>query len=210
MPPPLLITTVVFALLGLVFLWLASAAARKARWLGSLARAGTGVLLLTLAALALTISVSTQGYRALTHEQWAATVTTVPKGPQAFHAHVRFPDDREAEYDLAGDEILFDAHILKWHSLGTLLGLGTGYELDRIAGRYTKLEEEQSRPRTVFSLKQKKPLDLFYLVRRFTPLALLVDAEYGSATYIATGKPAQFELSVSPTGLVIRKTGGVE
>lgn len=210
MPRPLLIVTLVFALLGLLFLWMASAAARKGRWLGTLGRAGTAVLLLTLAALALTISVGTQGYRTLTHEQWAATVTTVPKGPQAFHARVRFPDDREAEYDLEGDEILFDAHILKWHSLGTLLGLSTGYELDRIAGRYTRLEDEQSQPRTVFSLKQKKPVDVFFLVRRFTFLAPLVDAEYGSATYIATGRAAQFELSVSPTGLIIRKTGGVE
>ncbi|MGH7702000.1 MAG: hypothetical protein ACREMO_02830 [Gemmatimonadales bacterium] len=210
MPEPLLIATAAFALLGLLFLWAGAAAVRKGRWLGSLGRGGTAIVFLTLAALAFTISVSTRGYRALTHEQWAATVTTVPTGPQAFHARVRFPDDREAEYDLAGDEILFDAHILKWHSLGTLLGLSTGYELDRIAGRYTRLEDEESRPRTVFSLKEKKPVDMFFLVRRFTLLALLVDAEYGSATYIATGRAAQFEVSVSPTGLVIRRSGGVD
>lgn len=41
---------------------------------------------LALAALAATLGVSTQGYRALTLEEVAATITTVPTGPRAFQA----------------------------------------------------------------------------------------------------------------------------
>jgi len=37
-------------------------------------------------------------------------------------------------------------------------------------------------------------------------LAPLVDAEYGSATFVAAGRPAQFEVRVSTTGLLIRPT----
>lgn len=43
-----------------------------------------GALFLSLAALAATLGVSTQGYRGLTQEAVALTVTTVPTGPGAF------------------------------------------------------------------------------------------------------------------------------
>jgi len=39
------------------------------------------------------------------------------------------------------------------------LGLKTAYELDRVAGRYTLLEDEQNKPRTVYSLARKKHVD---------------------------------------------------
>ncbi len=180
---------------------------RKRRWIGSLGSAGTGALLLSLAALAGTLSVSTQGYRALTLEEVAATVTTVPTGPQAFQAYVEFPDGREATFHVAGDQLLVDAHILKWHPLANLLGVHTWYELDRLTGRYQDIQDERTAPRTVHSLKADKPADLFHLARRYSLLALLVDTEYGSATYIRVDRPARFEIRVSTTGLLVREVG---
>jgi hypothetical protein len=44
---------------------------------------------------------------------------------------------------------------------------------------------------------------MFVLGRRF-PRPLL-DARYGSATFIAANKPVEFEVRVSTTGLLIRK-----
>jgi hypothetical protein len=35
----------------------------------------------------------------------------------------------------------------------------------------------------------------------------LLDAEYGSASFINSDKPAYFEIRVSTTGLLIRKVG---
>jgi hypothetical protein len=180
---------------------------RKRRWIGSLGSAGTGALLLSLAALAGTLSVSTQGYRALTLEEVAATITTVPTGPQAFQAYVEFPDGREATFHVAGDQLLVDAHILKWHPLANLLGVHTQYELDRLTGRYQDIQDERTAPRTVHSLKADKPADLFHLARRYSLLALLVDTEYGSATYIRVDRPARFEIRVSTTGLLVREVG---
>jgi hypothetical protein len=54
-------------------------------------------------------------------------------------------------------------------------------------------------------LARPKPLDMFQLVKAFPPLALLVDAEYGSATFAPAGQPAMFEVLVSTTGLLIRR-----
>jgi hypothetical protein len=195
------------ALLALVLLGVGVAALRRRRWVGTVGSTDTGLLLLSLAALAATLGVSTQGYRALTMEEVAATITTLPTGPQAFQAYVEFPDGREMTLAVAGDQLLVDAHILKWHPLGNILGLHTQYELDRLTGRYEDIEDERTAARTVHSLKTDKPVDLFHLVRRYTLLALLVDAEYGSATFIRVDRPARFEVRVSTTGLLVRDVG---
>lgn len=118
-----------------------------------------------------------------------------------------FPDGSDTSFVLAGDEIYADAHILKWTSLSTLLDLRTAYELDRVAGRYILLEDEQTKPRTVYSLARTRRVDLFTLRRRHRLLDPLVDAEYGSATFIAANRHASFELRVSLTGLLIREIG---
>lgn len=201
----LLAVATAFALVSVGFLWLARGAYKKRRWMGTAGRTGGSALFLSLAALSGTLAASTQGYRSLTNEEVAMTVTTVPTGPGAFAAHVAFPDGRDTTYMVQGDQILVDAHILKWHYWANVLGLATQYELDRIAGRYVDVEDEQTRPRTVHSLKADKPVDLFDLVQRYSFLTLLVDAEYGSATYIQVDEPARFEVRVSTTGLLIRE-----
>jgi hypothetical protein len=108
-------------------------------------------------------------------------------------------------FDLSGDAIYVDAHILKWRPVVNLLGLHTVYELDRVAGRYRALGDEQTRERTVHSIARAKPLDAFDLARRYWLLRPLVDAEYGSATFINAGEPATYEVRVSTTGLLVRR-----
>lgn len=178
-------------------------AVRGGRWAGGAVRGLVGLLLVALAALAGALAVGLQGYRALTLETLAATVTTEPVGRQRFRATIVFPDRRIAMYDLAGDAFYVDAHILKWHPLVNLLGLHTAYELDRVAGRYNEVAEERARPHTVFSLARSRPFDLFGIARRGL-LGPLVDAEYGSAAFIAATRPARYEVRVSTTGLLMR------
>jgi len=129
----------------------------------------------------------------------------VPTGPHAFQAYVEFPDGRDTTLAVRGDQVLVDARILKWRYVGNLLGLHTQYELDRLTGRYVDIDDERSLERSVHSLEIKKPVDLFDLVQRYSFLTFLVDAEYGSATYIEVQKPARFEVTVSTTGLLVRE-----
>lgn len=196
-----------FALVSIGLLWLAGRAYRDRRWMGTAGRSGGAALFVSLSALSGTLAASTQGYRALTGEEVAMTVTTLPTGPSAFAAHVAFPDGRDTTYMVQGDQLLVDAHILKWHYWANVLGLETQYELDRLTGRYLDVEDERRRPRTVHSLKADKPVDLFDLAQRYSFLSLLVDAEYGSATYIEVEEPARFEVRVSTTGLLVREVG---
>jgi hypothetical protein len=201
---PLLIAALCLLALGLVTVATVPRAARERRWLGGLIRTLVGALLLCLAALAATISAGIRGYRALTYEQVAATVKTEPVGVQRFRATIVLPDQRLAMYELAGDAFYVDAHILKWHPWANLVGLHTAYELDRVAGRYNSVTDERARPHTVYALAPDRLVDVFFLARRFRLFGPLVDAEYGSAAFVAGTKPAEYEVRVSTTGLLMR------
>ena len=196
----------VFAGLSLVFFMLGVLAIKRRRYLLVGISLMGAVVALSVAGLCMTISVATRGYRALTREEVAAVVVTTPTGPQQFDAAFEFPDGRTASFALAGDELYVDAHILKWKPIANILGLHTAYELDRVAGRYTALEDEQNLPRSVYSLAQEKPVDMFDLRRRLLLFRPLVDAEYGSATFILVNRPTSWEVRVSTSGLLVRET----
>jgi hypothetical protein len=204
LPPALLVVAALFALLGIGFAVASWRALRRGRLFSCSARALTTLLFSALGALCFVLMGATQGYRALTREELACEVRVEPVGRQAFLAHFSFPDGRREVHALAGDQLYVDAHILKWKPWVNILGLHTAYELDRVAGRYTSLDDERERPRTVASLAPARRFDLFDLRRKHDRLGLLVDAEYGSATFIDVQSSATFEVRVSTTGLLVR------
>ena len=193
------------ALLGVLLVLASVVALLRLRPFRFLWRLVAGVVALAIGALAALVAVGTAGYRALTLETTAATVRVEPIAPQRFRAVIRLPDGRETSHELAGDEFYIDAHILKWKPAATLVGLQTAYELDRIAGRYRSVKDEQASPRTVIALGADKPVDLFNLRRRYAVLAPLVDAQYGSASFVPVTRPATLDVRVSTTGLLIRE-----
>jgi len=207
MPGPLVIVAIAAALLAIAFLVTAAAALRRRRLCGTVAGGTVALLLFALAALMATISVATQGYRALTREELAATIVVQPTGPRRFTARFTFPDGAEATYALAGEQIYVDAHILKWKPIANILGLHTAYELDRVGGRYLEIADERDSTRTIFSLAEDKPIDMFAVRRRWAVFTPLLDAEYGSGTFVTADRPDTLQVLVSTTGLLLRHTG---
>lgn len=209
----LTVALLLFVAFALALALVAMGAWRERRRLRSLIAYLAAALFLTLGALCGTIAIGIRGYRALTHEVVAATIVTEPIGPQRFRATVTLADGSLHMFDLAGDGVYVDAHVLKWKPIGNLLGLHTVYELDRISGRYRALGDEQTRERTVYSLAAEKPFDAFDLARRYWVLRPFVDAEYGSATFIAAtprgggaGRGGgTYQVRVSTTGLLVRQ-----
>jgi hypothetical protein len=199
-----MILGILFAVLSLLSFIAAVLALRRRKYLGGTIGLLLGLLFLSLGGLFATITVAIQGYRALVREEIAAVVEIQPAGPQEFNAHFRMADGEELSLLLAGDEIYVDAHILKWKPIANFFGLHTSYELDRVAGRYTRLEDERSKPHTVFSLSQDKPVDLFRLRQQYFLLSPLLDAQYGSGTFVAVDKAKEIEVRVSTSGLLIR------
>lgn len=165
-----------------------------------------GLLMLAIGGLAGMIAFGIQGYQTLTREDVAAHISVSPVAPQRFAASFRYPDGRIENFIIAGDEIYVDAHILKWQPLANLFGLHTAYEFDRIGGRYRDIEQERTAERSIHSLSQEKPVNLFGLRQRHTFLSVLLDAKYGSATFVPVTQPIELEVKVSTSGLLMRET----
>lgn len=194
------------ALLGIVGFavgFSAFAALARARLFRFVFRALVSLVLLVVGATLALFSLGIQGMQALTKEETAARIKVVPSGLQRYDATVTFADGRVETYDLAGDDIYIDGHIVKWTPLANRLGLHTSYRLDRIAGRYRTLEQENTARRTVYAIGTPALIDLVSLGRRL-PLADFFDAEYGSASYVPVAQPGELELMVSTTGLLLR------
>ncbi len=196
------------ALASAMFLLLGFVGVRRRRWIGGSFGLLLGAASLSLAALLALAFVATQGYRALTREDVAATVTTEPVAPQRFRATFEMADGTRTSYELGGDAVYVDGHIVKWHPLANVLGLHTAYRLDRVAGRYESIDDERTRPRTVHALANEQPVDIFKLARKYAFLGPIVDAEYGSATFVSAREPASYEIRVSTTGLLARRVPG--
>ena len=201
---PVFIAGAALAVLGAILVVAALEALLRLRPLRFIVRMLLGLLLISLGILAGTVAVGLRGYRALTHEDLAVRLLVQPSGPQRFIATLQFPDGRQPSFTLAGDEIYVDARVLKWPTYLNVLGLHTSYELDRVGGRYREIEQERSSTRTLYKLGREKPVDLFDLRQRYAFLAPFIDAQYGSAAFAPVSEPAELELRVSTTGLLIR------
>lgn len=212
MPEPLPLIAILCGIIALILLLTGIGALRRRRIMGFTTRTSLALLFLALAGAFATITLGIQGYQSLTREEVAANIEVRPTGPQTFTAYVKFPDGRREVFKLAGDQIFVDAHILKWNPLANVIGLHTAYELDRVGGRYVDLQAERERPRTVYTLSEEKPVNMFDLRHRYAFLAPLLDAEYGSGTFLMADRPATLEVRVSTTGLLLRpvpeKSGG--
>jgi len=200
----LTIFSLIVGAIGFLFIVAALVALARRKPLRTFSHLVVAVLCLAVAGLFAMIGVATQGYQAFNQETLAASVQVEPLGEQRFRARLRMPDGREVVHELAGDELYVDAHILKWKPIANFFGLHTAYELDRIAGRYSNVQEEKAKLRTVYALGEEKPVDMFALRKRYVMLAPLLDAEYGSASFVpADGK--SYEVRVTTSGLIIRE-----
>jgi hypothetical protein len=200
----ILVVAAVLAILGAMLVIAGVVALVRARVLAFAFRVLLGLALAFLGATVGAISLGMQGYRALTREELAARLVVEPKGRQQFTARVIFPDGRQAAYEVKGDELYVDAHILKWKPVANFAGLHTAYELDRLAGRYRDIGQERGAERTIYPLGRHQEVDLFDLRSRYSFLAPLFDAEYGSATFVPVTRRSVLELRVSTTGLLLR------
>jgi membrane protein implicated in regulation of membrane protease activity len=204
--PGLLIAGI--ALIGvLVSLPFFVAALRRLRRLkvvrGTLYLLFAGVVLLIVTAAGL-VTANLYTYARLTHEQEAARVTTKQLDERRFAVTVQARGRPARYYRVQGDEWQIDARVLKWRAMGNLLGFDTVYRLERLSGRYGDVQSERSAPRTVHELAQDPGIDFWRLARRYHEYLPLADALYGSAAYVPMAEGAEYVVTVSASGLVVR------
>lgn len=144
------------------------------------------------------------GYGRLVGEMPVGQIQFSGTGPGQYVARLMIAGEPDRLLELRGDEWQLDARVINWKPPATLLGLDPVYQLERLSGRYTRVGDELSAPRTVHSLTDDKPIDIWNFARRYPRLLPGVDAYYGTATYVPMADGARFEVTMTRTALIAR------
>jgi hypothetical protein len=195
---------ILFALVGILCLFAAGRHIRRRRVLGGVLIGATALILILLSVVAALVAGSLLTYQRLSVEQPAGELQLTRTGDHEFNALLTYPGGAHANFTLRGDEWQIDSQVLKWHAFANLVGFDTVYRLERIGGRYTRIEDERSQPRSVYSLNPPQLIDPWDLVHRYHSWVPWMDALYGSATFLPMADGALYEITVSQSGLVAR------
>jgi hypothetical protein len=195
---------ILFALVGILCLFAAVRRIRRRKVLGGVLIGATALILILLSVVAALIAGSLLTYQRLSVEQPAGELQLTRTGDREFNALLTYPSGAHANFALRGDEWQIDSQVLKWHAFANLVGFDTVYRLERIGGRYTRVEDERSQPRSVYSLNPAQLIDPWDLVHRYHSWVPWMDALYGSATFLPMADGALYEITVSQSGLVAR------
>src|ERR1700722_6641421 len=196
--------TAVFALVGILFLFGAFRLLRRRRVLGGALNGATALVLILLSVCAALIGANLRTYQRLSFEQAAGELQFSRTGEREFNAVLTYPGGERASFALRGDEWQIDARVLKWHAFANLVGFDALYRLERIGGRYKRIEDERTQARSVYSLNPPQRIDPWDLVHRYHSWVPWMDALYGSATFLPMADGALYEVKVSQSGLVAR------
>ncbi len=200
----LLTASAVFTLIALYFLFAMLRNARRRRPLRATGSLAGGVASGAVGGASILLAFSYYGYGRLVDEQLVGRIEFSQAAPGEYVARVMIDEQTDRLFTLRGDEWQMDARVVNWKPPATLLGLDPIYQLDRLSGRYSDIEEERTSMRTVHALSDELPLDVWHVARRFPALMPGVDAYYGTATYLPMADGARFEVSLTRTALIAR------
>ncbi len=197
--------SIFIVLVGLILVYAALRLLAKRNWLMGFLRGFVGLGLVVVAVSLALIAFDVFSYRQLSKEEPVATLSFERLGEQLFEATLVHNDGREETFELRGDQWQLDARIIKWRGFMGGLGIKPGYRLDRISGRYYSLSEERSAERTVYALEQEGwGPDIWAWANQHPAWLPVVDARYGSATFVPMADNALFEVRLSSSGLLAR------
>jgi len=143
-------------------------------------------------------------YGRLIEEQLISRIEFRRISAEEFQARIMVTGKNDQFFTLRGDEWQMDAKVVTWKPPMTVLGLDPIYQLDRLSGRFAKIDREQTEPRTVHSLTPESPVDTWRFAHRFPLLLPGVDAHYGTATYAPMADGARFEVMLSRDAIIAR------
>ena len=199
----LTISTVTIAI-ALYFLFSMARHARRRRPVRATRSLAGGVVSGAMGSASILLAFSYYGYGRLIDEQLVSRIEVSQSSPGEDTARLMIDGEIDRLLELRGDEWQMDARVVNWKPPATLLGLDPIYQLDRLSGRYSDIDDEMSEERTVHALSEELPLDIWRVARKFPLLMPGVDAYYGTATYLPMADGARFEVTLTRTALIAR------
>ena len=171
------------------------------RWFLVWLKSTLSLLLVAFAFSILLLAYDFSGYSLWDKDRYVATISTHQLGPQEYQVDVVVAGGDSQRYVVAGDFWQLDARVIAWPAWMGVVGVTTGYKLDRLSGRYLSLEDEQSKPRTLFKVSSgRQVLDVWSVAKKydFLPWAIV---NHGSGTYLPMKDGTIFEVRLGESAL---------
>ena len=200
----LLTASVVFTFIALFFVFSMARHIRRRRPVRATGSLAGGLVATVLGGASILLAFSYYGYGRLVDEQVVGKIEFSQSAPGEFTARLMIDGEPDRLFELRGDEWQIDARVVLWKPPVTLLGLDPIYQLDRLSGRYSDIDDEMKEQRTVYALTEELTLDVWRVARQFPRLVPGVDAYYGTATYVPMADGARFEVTLSRDALIAR------
>jgi hypothetical protein len=200
----LLAASAIFTIITLFFVVSMLRHARRRRPLRATGSLAGGATSGALGGASILLAFSYFGYGQLVDEQVVSQIEFSQSAPGEYVARLMIVGESDRLLPLRGNEWQMDARVVNWKPPATLLGLDPIYQLERLSGRYSSVDDELSERRTVHALSEDMTLDVWKVARRFPRLLPGVDAYYGTATYLPMADGARFEVTMTRTALIAR------
>lgn len=200
----LLTASAVFTFIALFFVFSMTRHIRRRRPVRATGSLAGGLVATVLGGASILLAFSYYGYGRLIDEQVVGKIEFSQSAPGEFTARLMIDGEPDRLLELRGDEWQIDARVVLWKPPVTLLGLDPIYQLDRLSGRYSDIDDEMKEQRTVYALTEELTLDVWRVARQFPRLVPGVDAYYGTATYVPMADGARFEVTLSRDALIAR------
>ena len=152
----LLAISFVTGLLSIVYLFSFFAKLRKLKLFSAARKLLSLIIFVFISGFLSLLVLGTQGYKNLTKEELVANIKIQPMREQQFGLEIIFPDGTEQRFSLSGDEVIFQAYILKRKPWANILGVHTAYRLERLSGRYKSIQDEKTKPRSIFQIRKEE------------------------------------------------------
>ena len=145
-------------------------------------------------------------YTRLTDEEPIAQLVFTPINEQEFDASLRHGNFCESKnYRIHGDEWRIDARFLKWKSWATLFGANAMYRIERLSGRYAKIEDENSKIHSAHEINTDSTLELGELAEQYSKALPMIDTLYGSSAYEKMEPEKLYTVYRAQSGILVRE-----
>ena len=187
-------------LLALLALFIAARILFAPNWFLAWLRGTAGLAFLALALLIGVIAYDLRSYDPQVQDKPLVTLSFSADGPQRYRVNL-LEGGEEREVTLEGDLWQLDARLLGWKGLAALIGLQTGYRLEKLSGRFLAIEQQQSaRFARVALAESPYGIDLWRWLRLGQRDLFLFEPKAARVTYLPIADGAVFSVSLGLTG----------
>lgn len=190
------------ALIAALVLWIALRILLNSSWFLGWLRGTVGLLFLGFAALVGLIAWDLTSYKALPVDKPLVTLGFKAEGEQRYRVTL-LEGAQERSVTLEGDLWQLDARLFGLRGLAELIGLQSGYRLEKLSGRFLAIEQQALAQKPKAELAQSPyGIDLWRWLRLGQRDLFLFDPQALRVPYLPIADGAAYSVRLTSTGLL--------